>query len=164
MTCELKELERANGGAATSRRPGILIVDDLGLILSLLKLELEPRGFRVWLGMDGRDAIDLYRKHAPQIDVVLLDVRMPGLDGLQTLAALQEIDPDVLACFMTGDSGTYTETELLARGADQVFVKPFHPSDIADSLQALVDLALEVSGSPVEQRGRGRFISSHLPA
>jgi len=164
MTCEVKGIERPNGLAATSRRPGILIVDDLGLILSLLKLELEPRGFGVWLGMDGEDAIELYRKHGPQIDVVLLDVRMLGLDGLQTLAALQEMDPEVLACFMTGDSSTYTEAELLARGAAQVFVKPFYPSDIADSLQALLDLALEVSGSPVEQRARGRFISSQLPA
>jgi CheY-like chemotaxis protein len=164
MTCEVEELGRANGLAAASRRPGILIVDDLGLILSLLKLELEPRGFRVWLGMDGKDAIDVYSKHGPQIDVVLLDVRMPGLDGLQTLAALQEMDPEVLACFMTGDSGTYTETELLARGAAQVFIKPFYPSDIADSLQALVDLALEASGSPVGLRTRRRFISSQLPA
>ena len=123
---------------AVPRNPGILIVDDMGLILTLLKFELEPRGFTVWLAVDGDDALDLYRRNWAEIDLVLLDVQMPGLDGPHTLASLQECNPDVLACFMTGNPGTYTEEDLLECGAARVFNKPFRAEQIAQCLQELL--------------------------
>ena len=58
----------------------------------------------MWLAVDGDDALDLYQRHRAEIDLVLLDVQMPGLDGPRTLDALREFDPDVLACFMTGSA------------------------------------------------------------
>lgn len=138
MIGELKEHELSNGFASTVRTPGILIADSMGLILTLLKLELEPRGFIVWLALDGDDAIDLYRRHSTEIDLVLLDVQMPGLDGPRTLSALESIDPDVFACFMTESAGAYSEEDLVARGAVCVFKKPFHVAALAQFLQDLV--------------------------
>jgi CheY-like chemotaxis protein len=135
MTVELKQQQRANGCGAIARKPGILIADDMALILTLLKFELEPRGLAVWLAVDGDDALDLYRRHRNDIDLVLLDVRMPGLDGPQTMAALQRLNPDVVVCFMSGDFGTYTKEELLDRGAAWIFSKPFRPVEVADLLQ-----------------------------
>jgi CheY-like chemotaxis protein len=126
---------------AIPRNPGILIADDKALILTLLKLELEPRGFTVWLAVDGDDAIDLYRRNRTEIDLVLLDVQMPGLDGPHTLVALQRLDPDVLACFMTGNSGAYTDDNLLERGAACVFSKPFLIAELVQYLQRLVESA-----------------------
>jgi two-component system, cell cycle sensor histidine kinase and response regulator CckA len=130
-----------NDYRAIAPSPGILIADDQGLILTLLKLELEPRGYTVWLAMDGDDALDLYRRNHAEIDLVVLDVQMPGLDGLQTLTALQRIDPDVVACFMTGNASAYTEDELLERGAVCVFSKPFRPAQVAHCLQDILDSA-----------------------
>src|SRR5262249_17379989 len=101
----------------------------------LLKFELESRGFNVWLAVDGDDALDLYRSHRDEIDLVLLDVQMPGLDGPRTLEALQQLNPDVVACFMSGDSGAYTEEELLGRGPAWIFKKPFRSTEVADVLQ-----------------------------
>ena len=123
------------------RSPGILIADDKGLILALLKLELEPRGFTVWLAVDGDDALDLYRRNRADIDLVLLDVQLPGMDGPHTLAALQQLDPDVLACFMTGNSGAYTADDLLECGAARVFSKPFLVAEMAHFLQELAESA-----------------------
>lgn len=119
-------LDAADGGPSNSRNPGILLADDMALILTLLKFELESRGFAVWLAVDGDDALDLYRRHGTKIDLVLLDVQMPGLDGPHTLEALQRINPDVVACFMTGNAGRYSEEDLLERGAACIFNKPFH--------------------------------------
>src|SRR5262245_28300586 len=102
-------------GSAKRRPTGILIADDQGLILTLLKLALEPQGFAVWLVTSGREAIDTYRQHKDEIDLVLMDVHMPEMDGSQTLIALQAIDPYVLACFMTGDPGQSCEVHLLRR-------------------------------------------------
>jgi CheY-like chemotaxis protein len=126
---------------AARRRTGILIVDDMVPLLTLLKFELEPRGFAVWLSVDGDDAIDLYRENRSEIDLVLLDVQMAGLDGPRTLTALQRLDPDVLACFMTGNSGDYTEKDLLDRGAACVFMKPFRTADMAQRLQQVLESA-----------------------
>lgn len=130
-----------NGFSSSSRKPGILIADPTALILTLLKFELEPRGFNVWLAVDGDDALDLYRQNRREIDLVLLDVEMPDLDGPRTLAALQELEPGILACFMTGDADAHTETELLKSGAICVFTKPFEAAEVAHILQKLVEFA-----------------------
>jgi CheY-like chemotaxis protein len=134
MNGEPKQHEGINGCGAVARKPGILIADDMALILTLLKFELESRGFAVWLAVDGDDALDLYRRHRDEIDLVLLDVHMPGLDGPHTLDALQQLNPDVVACFMSGNSGMYTEEELRGRGPAWIFRKPFRPDEVADVL------------------------------
>jgi len=140
-------MDREHAATASSpsrtapRNPGILIADDMASIRALLRLELEPRGFNVWLAADGDDAVDLYRHNHLAIDVVLLDVQMPGLDGPQTLAALQQFDRKVRACFMTGDPGIYNEADLRQRGAACVFHKPFQAAAVAQTLDQLAEAA-----------------------
>lgn len=148
---ELSQLPMARNadpsGAKGRRRPGILIADDTGLILTLLKFELVPLGFDVWLAVDGDDAVEIFRRHADEIDVTLLDVQMPGLDGPQTLRALRRLDPAAVVCFMTGRFSAHSDQELLALGAAHVFRKPFRPFEIAEFLQRMcVDLPAK-SGS-----------------
>jgi CheY-like chemotaxis protein len=125
------------------RKPGILIADDMALILSLLKFELEDRGFSVWLAVDGGDALELYQNHRGDIDLVLLDVQMPGMDGLDALEALRRLNPDVVTCFMTGNAGTYSQADLAQRGAAWVFTKPFRPDDVAVVLQHLTSASAQ---------------------
>ncbi len=120
---------------AAARNPGILIVDDTVFVLTLLKFEMESRGFNVWIAMDGDDALDVYRRHRRQIDVVVLDVQMPGLDGPQILAAMRRLNPEVVACFMSGNTGAYTPEELHALGATLIFSKPFRAAVVGDLLQ-----------------------------
>lgn len=122
---------------STGHRPGILIADDMALVLTLLKVAMEARGFKTWCAVDGQDAFATYQEHHAEIALVLLDVQMPCLDGLKTLAAIRHQDPDIRACFMTGSLGTYSDEDLLDRGACCVFHKPFHPEQVADTLQFL---------------------------
>ena len=117
-------------GTRSRIRPGILVVDDEAAVRSFLKAALELQGFTVWLAEKGVEAVDLYARQRSAIDLVLLDVRMPGLDGPHTLAALRRLDPDVRCCFMSGHTGEYTEAELLLRGAACVFAKPFRLSEL----------------------------------
>jgi DNA-binding NarL/FixJ family response regulator len=93
----------------------------------------------VWQAADCYEAVDLYRTHHKSIGVVLLDVRMPGRDGPSTLAALQEFDPHVRVCFMTGDAGRYTERDLLDLGALVVYRKPPHMSELAEQLAGIAN-------------------------
>jgi two-component system, cell cycle sensor histidine kinase and response regulator CckA len=130
--------EQTNDGAAKVHEPGILIADDMALIPTLLKFELESRGFAVWLAVDGDDAVDLYRRHREEICLVLLNVQMSGLDGPHTLEALQRLNPDVVACFMSESEDIYTQQELMDRGAAWIFSKPIHPAGVAEVLQQVV--------------------------
>ena len=120
-----------------SEKPGVLVVDDEHMVRLMVQLGLERNGFEVWLASNGREAIDLYRAHREDIAVVLLDIRMPGLDGIETLEALRELNPDVQACFMTGNAGAYKPEELREQGAAEIIAKPFHLADLANILRVL---------------------------
>lgn len=124
-------------GCSADKKAGILIVDDEALVVDLLKSALGSYGFRVWPAGDGPAALAIYARERRAIDLVLLDVRMPGMDGPETLAALQEINPDVRCCFITGDSGAYPEAELLRRGALCVLHKPFRLGELVALLERL---------------------------
>jgi len=132
---------------ATSRACGVLVVDDEEMVRGVLNLGLRHDGFAVWLAANGEEAVALYRRHRADIDVVLLDVRMPGPDGPQTLAALRRFDPQVRCCFMSGDLGGHTEERLREGGAAAVLLKPFRLDDVA---RVLGELASDGKASPAD--------------
>jgi DNA-binding response OmpR family regulator len=133
-------LEPAASAAVTKERPlGILIVDDDPSVRAMLEMGLRHHGFVVSLASQGQEALVLYRDHAQEIDIVLLDVRMPGMDGPQTLAALRQINPQVRCCFVSGETGDYTQEALLALGAAHYFKKPFSLSGVTQVLRQLVE-------------------------
>jgi CheY-like chemotaxis protein len=118
-----------------------LVVDDEITIRSLLDTALTREGYPVWLASDGEQALEVFRIHRNEIALVFLDVRMPVLDGPETLKALQRLEPAIRCCFMSGQSGQYSAEQLLELGAAQVFKKPFR---IAEVLEAAERLTAEV--------------------
>ncbi len=120
------------------RRSGILIVDHEALTRNELHAGLRKDGFAVWVAEDGREAVETYRRHAPAIDLVLLEVSLPDLDGPRTLGALRQINPQVRCCFMSGQGGAYSDEELLSLRAT-LLNKPFVAAEIAPFLRLLVD-------------------------
>jgi CheY-like chemotaxis protein len=102
---------------------GILIVDDEDTIRRVISRRFQMEGFRVWEAPSGAEAVELFQVFQDEIQGVLLDVCMPGLDGPETLQRIRAINPRVLACFLTGYSDKYTDDDLLQRGATEVFLK-----------------------------------------
>jgi CheY-like chemotaxis protein len=126
----------------------ILVADDELVVRSLLGVALRQHGFAVLLAGGGREALDLFRRHGGGIAVVLLDVRMPGMDGPQALAALRELDPSIPVVFMSGDTGSYDVEDLEAMGAAAVIAKPFGSLEgLARTLRQAAR-AREAVGSP----------------
>lgn len=160
MVLEFEEMAQVDGMdrlfSALARNPGILIADDMGLILALLKIELESHGFKVWLASDGQEAIELYQQHRDEIHLVLLDVDMPVQDGPHTLVALRELTPDLPACFMTGFSLHYTDSDLLAAGALRVFHKPFLLAEVVEYFLFLRKLLRSCPDAPIRSLPRPR--------
>ncbi len=120
---------------------GVLVVDDEEPVRALLNVWLRQRGFSVFTAGDGREALDVYRRRREAIDMVLLDVRMPGPDGPATLASLQVLEPGVRFCFMSGEFGKHTEDDLRKLGAAAVFPKPFSLVEVARVLEELASNA-----------------------
>jgi len=117
----------------------ILVVDDDPDILRLASLSLaRVGGYEVEALGSGAEAVEAVRTQRP--DVIILDVQMDGLDGLQTLELLraQPRLNDVPVLFLTADSGRHSEGELIAAGAAGVLGKPFDPMTLPQAMRDLL--------------------------
>jgi CheY-like chemotaxis protein len=126
-------------------------VEDEKAISTLLQLALTQHNFRVILAASGEEALDLYRQRSEEIDVVLTDVQLPGVDGSQTLDASQQINPAVCCCFMSGATGKYDGEGLRKQGAAFI-AKPFSVKDLADLLRSLLPPGTDLRDSLKEVR------------
>ena len=115
----------------------VLVVEDEAAVGDMLELALGQFGFTVYLARSGPQALEVYRQHADTIDVVLLDVQMPELDGPGTLAALRRVYLRAPVVFMSGNTGRYSKKDLLAMGAARVFHKPFRLEELGQFLLQL---------------------------
>jgi CheY-like chemotaxis protein len=134
------------------QKPVVLVVDDDEAVRNLLCVALGRHGFEVCPAASGMEALNLCRKQAPALSAALLDVRMPGLDGPQTMKALRRLLPGLPCCFMTGNPGAYGLTGLLDRGAAAVITKPFCPSEVAATLWRIVERGARKATVPAERQ------------
>jgi two-component system, cell cycle sensor histidine kinase and response regulator CckA len=116
----------------------ILVVDDEELICQMTSTALESAGYRVLLAQDGGSAIDLFSRHSDEIAAVLLDMMMPGLDGMQTLDELLRISPDVVVIACSGLRTTQRESEAFERGAKAFLPKPYSDDQLLHVLTTVV--------------------------
>src|SRR5205807_1556492 len=105
-------------------KPVILIVDDEPDIVTILQAGLRLSGFVVHTAVGGAEAVVVYRQH-PEIDLVLLDVRMAGMNGPATLKALRRTNAAVRCCFICGYSDDELERQWEDQGVLMAFIKPF---------------------------------------
>lgn len=100
----------------------ILIVDDEELILNSLGLELEGEGYEVSLAKNGEEGIAVLREN--YFDLIITDLMMEGLNGLEVLKAAKEIDPEVAVVILTGYGEVASAIEALRLGAADYLLKP----------------------------------------
>jgi CheY-like chemotaxis protein len=122
----------------SARNRVILVAEDDTSVQRLLHFFLIKNGFDVWLASDGAEAVEIYREHAEEIDLVLMDVHMPVLDGPVAFRQMREINPGVLCCFMTGGNNCEDEDCLLRRGAAFILHKPFRITEVPQTVLHLL--------------------------
>ena len=115
--------------------PLILVVDDERHITQLVRMNLEVEGFNVITASSGSEALDRVREDLP--DLVLLDVRMPELDGFETLQLLREVS-DVPVIMLTVRSEEEDIVRGLELGADDYVTKPFRARELSSRIRAVL--------------------------
>ncbi|MBL7858870.1 MAG: response regulator transcription factor [Cyclobacteriaceae bacterium] len=115
----------------------VLVVDDEEPILELLKYNLEKSGYDVKTASDGARAVDIAKKFTP--DLVLLDIMMPKMDGVETCRLLRDI-PELqktFIVFLTARSEEYSEVAAFDVGADDYITKPIKPRALMSRINAM---------------------------
>lgn len=112
----------------------VLVVDDEELLRTLLTQMLERHGFRVLLACDGQEALRVFQKN-PRIDLVLLDLRMPRMDGFETCQALRVLDQEVPILMMSGHQDSALVAGNAALGVQGFLQKPFRSRELRDLLR-----------------------------
>ena len=116
----------------------ILVVDDEASVRHLFHDFLTNIGHDAVVVADGHAAIECYRSEWQSIDLVILDMLMPGLTGLETFRQLREINPDVTAVIATGYSAEGTRDECIDAGVAGFMKKPFELLDLHRVIQEMV--------------------------
>jgi DNA-binding NtrC family response regulator len=114
----------------------VLIVDDEEIVRESLGGWLEKDGYLVSSAPDGRSAVERLKKD--RWNVLLVDLKMPGMDGLQVLAESMKLQPDAAAVIMTAYATVDTAVQAMKLGAFDYLVKPFDPEELSLMLQKIV--------------------------
>jgi DNA-binding NtrC family response regulator len=111
----------------------VLLVDDEKDFVEMLSLRLEEAGERVTPAYSGRECLEILEKK--NIDVVILDIKMPGMDGIETLREIRKRFPIVEVIMLTGHGTTETAVEGMKLGAFDYLMKPADFDDLTTKME-----------------------------
>lgn len=120
------------------KKERILLVDDEPDIIELITYNLEREGYKIESADNGRDAIEIAKEFKP--DLILLDVMMPEMDGIETCAEIRELEDlkNVMIAFLTARGEDYSQIAGFDAGADDYISKPIKPRVLISRIQALL--------------------------
>ena len=136
--------EPEDGGPAAGSEPEpghrekVMIVDDDADFVEMTAEALELAGYEPVTVSTGREAVKVFSENKGEIDLLLLDMQMPEMDGTDVFNALSEIDRDVKVILCSGYSMTGKASELLERGARAFLQKPFSSEKLSDTINEIL--------------------------
>ena len=124
----------------------LLVIDDEAQVRMLFRTALEAVGYRVLTAEHGQHALNLLPHH--EVDLILVDLYMPGMDGLTLIPRLRAIKPASKIIAMSGGTGEWNAFDIAKDlGANQTLKKPFSPRELLDAISAQLMMS-EVDGRP----------------
>jgi DNA-binding response OmpR family regulator len=123
--------------AGAEKTATVLVVDDEPTIVEIVGRYMERAGFETYTAPDGYRALDLATEHRP--DLVVLDVMLPGIDGIEVMERLQERSGPRIAVILLTARGEESDRLVgLRNGADDYVVKPFSPAELVARVEAVL--------------------------
>jgi PAS domain S-box-containing protein len=126
-------------GEAPGGIENILLVDDEKSILNIGRELLASYGYKIHFALSGEEALSLYAQKGADIDLVILDLGMPGIGGLKTLEGILKINPSAKVIIASGYSAGREVQKALAAGADDFIAKPFLLLELVQKVRAALD-------------------------
>ena len=113
----------------------ILIVDDESDYLNLMSLSLKKNGYEIFIALDGEAAVEAVKEKKP--DLILLDVKMPGMNGHETLERIRKVRSglDIPIIFLTADSRYRSAEDVAHLSAQGYFLKPFDSKELLSKIR-----------------------------
>ena len=142
LPASTQALETVTAAARTAVRRGrglLLVVDDDDIVRRALVSVLVSLGYETLDAAGGADALALFRAHRQRVDIVLLDMLMPGMNGRATYLAMRDVDPDVRVVLMSGYTLNEDVQEILDLGVRAYVPKPHAPEELAQALATALD-------------------------
>jgi len=115
------------------KKPTLLIVDDELIVRDSLSKWFHEENYNVSTAESAAAALTLLAEH--HFDIALVDIKMPGTDGIELQRRIKEVDPELIVVIMTGYASVETAVNALKNGAYDYVTKPFDPDDIAHTLK-----------------------------
>jgi len=109
--------------------PRILVVDDEIIVCESCQRILEEEGYEVEIALSGKEAFEKMKEHP--LDLVITDLKMPGIDGMEVLKVVRKEYPDTIVIMITGYSTVETAVEAMKQGAFDYIPKPFTPDEVS---------------------------------
>jgi len=121
--------------SVVSGEDSILLVDDEKNILDVGRLMLERLGYQLFTAENGKDALEIYRTHQNDIDLVIIDMIMPEMDGEETFNHLKKLNPGVRVLLASGYSLNLQVAEILKQGGRGFIQKPFTLGELSEKIK-----------------------------
>lgn len=132
-SAELLEIDKAKGTET------ILLVEDDDAVRAVARRALDRFGYHVLSAARGDEALGIARNHDREIDLLLTDIMMPGMNGVEVAAEVARIRPGIQVFFMSG----YADQDLVRQGllepGTHFLQKPFTPQDLAEQIRRILD-------------------------
>jgi two-component system cell cycle sensor histidine kinase/response regulator CckA len=132
--------ERPPVGEVLKGHETILLVDDEGTMIDVGREMLETLGYTVVVAKNGEEAIQIYRDRGGEIDLVILDMIMPGMGGAEAFGLLKTIDPQIKVLLSSGYSVDGRPAKMLERGVSAFLQKPYSMGDLSQKVRAVLDV------------------------
>src|SRR5271157_587297 len=145
----------------------VLVVDDEELTLRTISRGLRAEGYEVFTASSGEDALRIFEEQSPEL--ILLDIVLPGIDGVEVLRRMKSANPAAIVLMMSAYHMVDRAVESMKAGAFDYLVKPFHLADLMATLQRAGEmLALRVRVRGDVERAKGQYdfgrVVTHNPA
>ena len=115
-----------------SRALCVLVVEDEELVQKMTRAALGKGGLEVLMASNGEEGVDLYREHHASIDVLLVDMTLPGIDGAEVLSSVRAINPEAKVLIMSGHTQSEIEDRFVDQQPNAYVHKPFRVVELND--------------------------------
>jgi two-component system cell cycle sensor histidine kinase/response regulator CckA len=133
------EAEKKYSGAIPKGNETVLLVDDEQTIVDVMEKALLLTGYKVLVARGGEEAIEVFKKNRDRIDLVILDMIMPGMGGGKAFDSLRAIHPGVKVILSSGYSIDGEASQILARGCNGFIQKPFGIKELSQKIREIAD-------------------------